>query len=579
MSERALSAVLDEDPEWTAFLCNVCGTSNYLPRRRLVREDGSCSKCQCYGRLRSMMYAVTSRFSPDEAVLARMLPRKEIRGLGCSDWGYTGYLAEKFDYVNTFYDHDPRLDLCSVDWSCWAPGSFDFITCTDVLEHVEPPVGRTLENMYRLLKPGGVAILTAPTTLEPATCEHFPDLYDWRIATEGEKRVLLNRRRNGADERFDDLCFHGGEGLTLEFRRFSRQGLIDGVQQAGLRAATIHETSVEAHAIPLGINNFVLVAQKPDHDGGGPGTAGVVRVAAKENSEALGVKSEANGKLAKRAPEGPALTIPLYYDDVVRRVAMPRYYHALEEILSAGDQQYARLLRDLSPLTDSLFRISLKRPWDNHEPYFEDASYFSHLDAVALYLLVAHYRPQQIIEIGSGTSTKYMRRAVKDGGLATRIVSIDPHPRAEIDAICDRIVRKNVLDVPVDFFRSLGPNDFLFVDGSHLVFAGTDAPYIFFEILPILAPGVIIHFHDIFLPEDYPTSRQWQDMYYNEQYCLAAFLSHNSDYSVLLPNHYLGKFRPQLVAENLDLSKAPQTDKVCFRSGSSFWLQKRGSTA
>ena len=179
-------------------------------------------KCQCYGRLRSMMYAVTAHFSPDEIILAPMKPRKDIRGVGCSDWGYTDLLAEKFDYVNTFYDREPQLDLCNVDWSRWPPGSVDFITCTDVLEHVEPPIERAFDNMRRLLKPGGVAILTVPTTLEPATREHFPDLHDWRIETEGEQRVVVNRRRDGTIERFDNLCFHGGEGLTLEFRLFSR---------------------------------------------------------------------------------------------------------------------------------------------------------------------------------------------------------------------------------------------------------------------------------------------------------------------------------------------------------------------
>lgn len=251
------------DPQWTPFLCNVCGLSNYLPLRRLSREDGHCARCRCYGRLRSMMYAVTAHFSPDEIILAKMKPRKDIRGVGCSDWGYTALLAEKFDYVNTFYDHEPKLNLCDVDWSRWPPDSVDFITCTDVLEHVEPPIEGAFANMRRLLKPGGVAILTVPATLEPATCEHFHDLHDWRIEKEGKQRVLVNRRRDGTIDRYDNLCFHGGEGLTLEFRLFSRQGLIDSMQNAGLRVATIHEKPIEAHGISLCASNFVLVAEKP----------------------------------------------------------------------------------------------------------------------------------------------------------------------------------------------------------------------------------------------------------------------------------------------------------------------------
>jgi SAM-dependent methyltransferase len=251
------------DPVWTPFLCNVCGLSNYLARRRLSREDGHCTKCKCYGRLRTMMYAVTAHFSPDEIILAKMKPRKDIRGVGCSDWGYTDLLAEKFDYVNTFYDHEPKLDLCDVDWSRWKPNSIDFITCTDVLEHVEPPIEGAFDNMRRLLKPGGVAILTVPTTMEPATREHFHDLHDWRIEGNGKQRVVINRRRDGTIDRYDNLCFHGGEGLTLEFRVFSRQGLIDSIQNAGLRVATIYEKPIEAHALSLSAGNFVLVAEKP----------------------------------------------------------------------------------------------------------------------------------------------------------------------------------------------------------------------------------------------------------------------------------------------------------------------------
>jgi SAM-dependent methyltransferase len=251
-----------EDPQWTPFLCNVCGMSNYLPRRRITREDGHCTKCRCYGRLRAMMYGVTAHFSPGEVILARMKPRKDIRGIGCSDWGYTALLAEKFDYVNTFYDHAPQLDLCNVDWSRWKPDSIDFITCTDVLEHVEPPVERTFDNMRRLLKPSGVVILTVPTTLEPATHEHFPNLHQWQLQSHGKQRAVMNRRRDGTIERFDNLCFHGGEGMTLEFRVFSRQGLIDSIQDAGLCVAAIHDKPLEAHAIPLNEANFVLVAQK-----------------------------------------------------------------------------------------------------------------------------------------------------------------------------------------------------------------------------------------------------------------------------------------------------------------------------
>ncbi len=210
-----------------------------------------------------MMYAVTARFSPDELVLARMKSRKNIRGAGFSDWGYARLLAKKFNYVNTFYDHKPKLDICNVDWKRWPLESLDFITCTDVLEHIEPPVGRAFDGIRRLLKPGGAAIITVPTSRQPATCERFPDLHQWRIETEGERRVLVNHRRDGRIERFDDLHFHGGGGFTLEFRRFSRRGLIGSVEQAGLRVAAIYDQPIPAYGIPLCEYSFVLVAEKP----------------------------------------------------------------------------------------------------------------------------------------------------------------------------------------------------------------------------------------------------------------------------------------------------------------------------
>jgi len=259
--------------ELTPFVCNVCGAANRLPTRRLTREDGHCTACNCYGRLRAMMYAVTDRFSPDQLILARMSPKKHIRGIGCSDWGYDKLLGEKFDYVNSFYDREPRLDLHDVDWSAWKPESFDFITCTDVLEHIVAPIETTFENMRRLLKPGGAAFITVPTTLDPETLEHFPNLEDWSIVAEGKQHVLVNRRRDGTVERFDDLCFHGGEGMTLEFRRFSRAGLLESVRRAGLRAAKIHERSIDKFAVPLCEHNFVLVAEKPAHNHL-PGAAG-----------------------------------------------------------------------------------------------------------------------------------------------------------------------------------------------------------------------------------------------------------------------------------------------------------------
>ena len=59
-------------------------------------------------------------------------------------------------------------------------------------------------------------------------------------------------------------------------------------------------------------------------------------------------------------------------------------------------------------------------------------------------------------------------------------------------------------DVPVATFKPLAANDILYVDSSHVSRAGSDLNHILFNVLPALAPGVVVHFHDVFWPFEYP---------------------------------------------------------------------------
>lgn len=117
------------------------------------------------------------------------------------------------------------------------------------------------------------------------------------------------------------------------------------------------------------------------------------------------------------------------------------------------------------------------------------------------------------------------------------LTSIDPSPRAEIDRIVDRAIQQRLQDVPFDLFAELTINDILFFDGSRLAFHGTDVTYFFLELLPRIAPGVLVHIHDIFLPDEYPA--HFDRLYYNEQYMLAAFLLYNDLWEPLVPLHFL----------------------------------------
>jgi hypothetical protein len=119
-------------------------------------------------------------------------------------------------------------------------------------------------------------------------------------------------------------------------------------------------------------------------------------------------------------------------------------------------------------------------------------------------------------------STKFARRAIRDHGLPTRIVSIDPDPRDEIDALCDTAIRESLEQIDLNVVDELERGDIVFIDGSHHCFMNSDVTVFFLDILPRLKPGTLVQFHDLMLPYDYPL--EWIERYYSEQYLLAAYL-------------------------------------------------------
>ena len=222
--------------EELSFRCNICGESNTCPRARITREDPSCRGCGSTVRMRAVMACLSRELFGEVLPLAEFPLRRDIRGVGLSDWeGYAGPLAERLDYTNTYYHREPRLDITDVDDTL--AGRHDFVLSSDVFEHVAPPVSRAFAGARRLLKPGGVIVLTVPYAVETSeTREHFPDLYQWSVGQEPDGGwVLVNRRRDGGEERFTDLVFHGGAGATLEMRLFSRDSLIAELIDAGFR--------------------------------------------------------------------------------------------------------------------------------------------------------------------------------------------------------------------------------------------------------------------------------------------------------------------------------------------------------
>jgi len=157
---------------------------------------------------------------------------KGVRGMGMSDPPELAQrLAEKFDYINTFYHQEPRLDVVNPQPD--QLGRYDFIVSSEVMEHVPQPVERAFANLNRMLKPDGLLLLTVPYRIDGRTAEHFPELHEYALAAPGGRTVLVNRRRDGSLEVFDNLSFHGGDGSTLEMRVFTETSLKEILAGAG----------------------------------------------------------------------------------------------------------------------------------------------------------------------------------------------------------------------------------------------------------------------------------------------------------------------------------------------------------
>ena len=169
------------------------------------------------------------------AVLEDLPPHRGITGIGLSDdASYAQPLARCFGYENTWFHTEPQLDIANV-----APelaGRYDFLVASDVFEHVVPPVGRAFANARMLLKPGGAFVFSVPFSLADDTVEHFPELFDFRVAEEDGRWRLRNVTADGRAQVFDDLVFHGGPGTTLEMRLFSRAALLREFTAAGFAA-------------------------------------------------------------------------------------------------------------------------------------------------------------------------------------------------------------------------------------------------------------------------------------------------------------------------------------------------------
>ena len=196
----------------------------------------------------------------------------------------------------------------------------------------------------------------------------------------------------------------------------------------------------------------------------------------------------------------------------------PQGYPVLEPLFAAALPQFLEVLGAIEAYGDDLRRIAA-----GGGPARVDQDWFPGLDAAAAYALVRRERPARIVEIGSGHSTRFLSQAVLDGALRTEIVCIDPKPRAGIAALPVRHVASLLRDADPAIFAALRAGDILFIDSSHIAMPGTDVDRLFLDVLPRLPPGVLVHVHDVFLPDPYPPEWSWRG--YNEQLLVAALIA------------------------------------------------------
>jgi hypothetical protein len=235
-------------------------------------------------------------------------------------------------------------------------------------------------------------------------------------------------------------------------------------------------------------------------------------------------------------------------------------------------------------------RSEILRTWSNLVPFLQDCEFpiklspgfryafdnpsYSFGDGGVLQAMIRHFAPKRIIEIGTGWSSACIVDTVERYRTNNcEIVFVDPHPQLSSRLVGDTKLRVRsfvcgVQDVPLELFSMIERNDILFIDSTHVVRTGSDVCRELFEILPSVASGVLVHFHDIFWPFEYP--RLWaveENRSWNELYALRAFLMYNKEWEIIMFNDLLAKLERETIAA---------TWPAFFRNtGGALWLRRK----
>jgi methyltransferase family protein len=202
---------------------------------------------------------------------------------------------------------------------------------------------------------------------------------------------------------------------------------------------------------------------------------------------------------------------------------------------------------------------------------------FSYADAISLYSIIRNFRPKRIVEVGSGYSSAVIidtNRLFFDGAIDCTFV--EPYPDRLLSLVPEsglqgwRLLRNKVQEVELAIFEELDAGDILFVDSTHVSKVGSDVNWLIFQVLPTLKAGVLIHFHDVFYPFEYPREWIYKGWAWNEAYLLRAFLAYNREFRIVYFLDYLARFHRDRLAAAMPL---------CLKNtGGGLWIRRRKSS-
>jgi predicted O-methyltransferase YrrM len=228
------------------------------------------------------------------------------------------------------------------------------------------------------------------------------------------------------------------------------------------------------------------------------------------------------------------------------------------------EDRHESFVRDLAP-----FLTEFTPP----QMFFWGNSMYGPVESEILYGLVRRYKPNCIVELGSGFTSLIIAAACRRNareGRRCRYVAFDPFPRefvkTGIDGL-DSLAAVGATEVQQGEFEALGDGDLLFIDTTHTVKVGGDVNRMMLEVLPTLTPGVLVHVHDVFLPYEYPRAFFEKQLYWQEQYLLQALLAENPKFEVLFPAYAVSHERPDLIEALIPWHKRP------FGPGA-FWIRR-----